>query len=153
MGPVHTGTQSFHFLPYCSEKWNSEGLHSDGNASYRTVLFQKNGTTKKVIRLVELYAIAPFRSRLNRHMENMSMEQLGSHLSTKQNWYAIVLFPWEQPICTFQKLERRWNGTNVFLCEVGIKADLHYNRFDRRPKRSNGLRTCDEFWVIAEKSN
>ena len=34
-----------------------------------------------------------------------------------------------------------------------LKADLHYNHFDRRPKRSNGLRTCAEFWVIAEKSN
>ena len=35
------GTQSLHFVPYCSEKWNAEGLHSDGNASNRTVPFQK----------------------------------------------------------------------------------------------------------------
>ena len=25
LGPVHTGTQSFHFVPYFSEKWNAEG--------------------------------------------------------------------------------------------------------------------------------
>ena len=41
VGPVPAGRQSFHFLPYCSEKWNAEGLRSDRNASNRTVPFQK----------------------------------------------------------------------------------------------------------------
>ena len=40
-GPVHTETQSFHFVPYYSEEWNAEGLRSDGNALKRTVPFQK----------------------------------------------------------------------------------------------------------------
>ena len=34
-------TQSFHFVPCCSEKSNAEGLRSDGNTSNRTVTFQK----------------------------------------------------------------------------------------------------------------
>ena len=36
-GPVQTGTRSFHFVRYRSEKWNAEGLRSDGNTSNRTV--------------------------------------------------------------------------------------------------------------------
>ena len=67
------------------------------------------------------YAIATFRSGLYRQMENMSTERLRSRLNTKQNWYAIVPFPCEQPICLFQKLERRWNGTISFPCEQGLK--------------------------------
>ena len=67
-----------------------------------------------MVRRVERYAIVPFRSRLNRQMVNMSTERLRSRLNTKQNWYTIVPFPFEQPICSFQKLERRWNGTIAF---------------------------------------
>ena len=61
------GTQSFHFVPHCSENWNTEGLHSDVNASNRSV--PKDGKTKKVIRKVKRYAIVPVLSRLNRQME------------------------------------------------------------------------------------
>ena len=28
--------QSFHFVPYCSEKWNADGLRSDGDTSNRS---------------------------------------------------------------------------------------------------------------------
>ena len=101
-------------VPYCSEKWNAEGLHSDGNASIRTVPSQKMERPKKLMRKVEQCAIIPFRSRLNRQIENMSMERLRSRLNTKQNWYSIVLFLCEQSICPFQKLERRWIGTITF---------------------------------------
>ena len=41
------GKQSFHFVPYCSEKWNTEGLRSDGNDANRTVPFQKMERLKK----------------------------------------------------------------------------------------------------------
>ena len=68
---------------------------------------------------MERYAIVPFRSRLNRQMANKSTERLCSHLNTKQNWYAILPFPSEQPICPFQKLERRRNGTITLPCELG----------------------------------
>ena len=47
LGLVRTGTHSFHFVPYCSEKWNAEGLRSDGNASNRTIPFQKIERLKK----------------------------------------------------------------------------------------------------------
>ena len=118
LDPVHTGTQSFHFVPYCSEKWNAEGLRSDGNTSNKTIPFQKVERLKKVIRRMERYAIVLFRSNLKRQMESMSPERLRSRLKTKQNWYAIVPFPCEQPICPFQKLERRWNGRIAFPCEL-----------------------------------
>ena len=62
----------------------------------------------------------PFRVRLKRQMENMSTERLRSRLNTKQNWYAIVPFPCEQPICPLQKLERRWDGTTAFPCELDL---------------------------------
>ena len=39
-GPIHTKTQSFHFVPYRYEQWNAEGLGSD-RSSNRTVSFQK----------------------------------------------------------------------------------------------------------------
>ena len=45
--PFYTETQSFHFVLYCSEKWNAEGLRSDGNTSNRTVPFQKIERLKK----------------------------------------------------------------------------------------------------------
>ena len=112
--------QSFHFVSYCYEKWDAQGLCSDGHTSNRTVTFQKNGTTTKVIREVERYAIVPSRSRLHRQIENISTERLRSRLNTEQNWYAIVSFPHEQPICHFQKLGRRWNGTIAFPCELGL---------------------------------
>ena len=38
-----------------------------------------------------------------------------------KNWYAIVPFPCKQPICPFQKLEQRWNGTIALPCELGLK--------------------------------
>ena len=38
---------SFHFVPYCSEKWNTEGLRSDGNTSNRTVPLQKMERLKR----------------------------------------------------------------------------------------------------------
>ena len=41
LGPVLTGTRLFHVAPHCSEKWSAERLRSDGNASSRTVPFQK----------------------------------------------------------------------------------------------------------------
>ena len=41
LGPAQTGTKSFHFVPYTSEKWNAEGLRSDGNTSNRTIPFHK----------------------------------------------------------------------------------------------------------------
>ena len=47
LGPDHTGTQSFHFVLYCSEKWNAEGLRSDENVSNRTVPFQIMEQLKK----------------------------------------------------------------------------------------------------------
>ena len=76
---------------------------------------------------VERYAIVPFRSRLNRQTENMSTERLRLCLNTKENWYAIVPFPCEHPICPFQKLERRRNGTIVFSRELGLRKI--YERF------------------------
>ena len=36
-----------HFVPYYSEKWNAEGLRSDGDTSNRTVPFQKMGQLNK----------------------------------------------------------------------------------------------------------
>ena len=66
----------------------------------------------------EQYAIVPFRYRLNRRMEKMSTERLPSLLITKRNWYTIVPFLCEQPICPCQKLERRWNGMIAFPCEL-----------------------------------
>ena len=68
---------------------------------------------------MEPYAIVPFSSRLNRQIGKLLTEQSRSHLNTKRNWYAIVPSPCEQPICRFQKLERRWNGTIAFPCELG----------------------------------
>ena len=51
---------------------------------------------------------------------NVSTERLRSQLNKKQNWYAIVPFSYEQFKCPFQKLERRWNVTIAFLCELGL---------------------------------
>ena len=90
-------------------------MRSDRNASNRT----KKWNNKKVVRKVERYSIIPFRSRLHRQMENMSTERLRSRLNAKQNWYAIFPFLCEQPICPFQKLERRWDRTIAFPCELG----------------------------------
>ena len=81
-------------------------------------------TTKTVIRKVERHAILPFRSRLNGQMENMSTEGLRSRPNTKQNCKAILPFPCEQPICSLQKLERRWIGTIAFVCEHKLVISL-----------------------------
>ena len=66
---------------------------------------------------VERYAVITLLSE----QENRKhvTERLRSRLNTKQNWYAIVPFPCEQPTCPFQKMERRWNGTIAFPCKLG----------------------------------
>ena len=79
---------------------------------------------QKVIRKVERCTLYLFRYRLNRQMEIMSAERLRSRLHTKQNWYAIVRFQSEQHICPFQTLEGKWNGTNAFPCELGLRQAL-----------------------------
>ena len=103
LDPVLTGTQFFYFVPYCSEKWNAEGLRSDGNASNRTVPFQKMEQPKKLFE--KWNGMQSFRSSLNRQMENMPKERLRSRLYTKQNWYAIVSFLCEQHFVR----SRNWN--------------------------------------------
>ena len=94
------------------------------------------------------YTIIPFRSRLNRQIENMSMERLCSLLNIKQKWYAIVPFPCEQPTCPSQKLERRWKRTIAFPCEkvtgiyridgtLGVLCPLkttYFSRFKIHPR-------------------
>ena len=70
---------------------------------------------------MERYTIVSFRSRLNRQMENMAMERLRSLLSAKQIDTQSFRSPCEQPICPFQKLERRWNGTTAFSYELGLR--------------------------------
>ena len=76
-----------------------------------------------MIQKVERYAIVLFRFSLNRQIENRSTERFRFRLNVKQNWYAIVQFPCKQPICPFQKFERRWSGTIPFPCELGLKLD------------------------------
>ena len=66
IGPVHMTTQSVYFVSYCSEKLKgcAEGLRSDGNASNKTVSFQK---MKQLKRSYEKWNdTQSFRSRLNR---------------------------------------------------------------------------------------
>ena len=118
--PVHIGAQSFHFLTYCSEKWNAEGLCSDGNASNKTVPFQKmerlkSDTKSGTIGNRSVQFLIP-----NRQLEKMSAKRLRSCLNTKHNWYASILFLCEQPICPFQKLEQRLNGTIAVPCELRL---------------------------------
>ena len=103
LSPFHTVSKYVHFVPYWSEKWKAEGLRSDG----------KTCDTK-----VERYSVVQFCYRLNRQIETCQRRDC---LNTKQNWYAIVPLPSEQPICPFQKLERRWNGTIELPCKLGLK--------------------------------
>ena len=53
----------------------------------------------------------------SRNWNEDGTERLCSRMSAKQCWYEIAPFPLEQPICSFQKLKRRWHGTIVFPCE------------------------------------
>ena len=91
----------------------------------------KSGTLKDCVQMRTLMIrkkwndTQSFRSRLNRPMESMSTERLRSRLTTKQNWNAIVLFPCEQPICLFQKFERRRDGTIAFPCKIGLNLLRH----------------------------
>ena len=62
----------------------------------------------------------------SRNWNEDGTERLRSRLNTKQNWYTIVPFPYEQPICLFQKLERRWDGKIAFPSEH--KTKLVHNR-------------------------
>ena len=64
IGPVHPATQSFNLTLYCSEKWNAEGLRSDGNASNKTVPFQNMERLKRSYEKWNDTQL--FRSRLNR---------------------------------------------------------------------------------------
>ena len=50
--------------------------------------------------------------------------------------YAIVPFPFEQPICSFQKLERRWNGKTVFPSEHNIGTQSFRSRLNSLYVRS-----------------
>ena len=89
-GLVHTRAQSFHLIPHCSEKLNTEGLRSDANAWNRKVPFHEMERLKK--RYEKRYTIVSFHSRLNTEIENMSTERLRSRVNKKQKWYAIVPF-------------------------------------------------------------
>ena len=80
-GCVQTGTLQIE--PFRSKKWNN-----------------RENDPK-----VERYASVSLCSRLNRQIENMSTERLHFRLNTKQNWYAVILFPCEQPICPLQELD------------------------------------------------
>ena len=119
------GMQSFHFVPYRSAKWNAEGMRSDRNASDRIVPFQnmerlKSDTKSGKIRNRSI----PFPTEsANGKYINGTIAFQSEH---KTNWYAIVPFPCEQPICPFQKLERRWNGTIVFPCELSLNVNGHH---------------------------
>ena len=112
------GTQSSHFVPYCSEKWNAERLRSGGNASNRTVPFQT---------MERLKLCYESRTMCNRTGPFPSEQANGIHVNgtmafPSEHKATLVrdrLFPSEQPICPFQKFERRWNGTIVFPCELG----------------------------------
>ena len=112
-GLVHTQT---HIVPFVPKSGTLVGCVQTGTLQIET--------TKTVIRKVERYAILPFRSRLNGQMENMSTEGLRSRPNTKQNCKAILPFPCEQPICSLQKLERRWIGTIAFVCEHKLVISL-----------------------------
>ena len=57
-------------------------------------------------------------------MEKMSTERLRSRLNTRQNWYAIVPFPCEQSSYPLEEVERRWDGTIAFPCELGLNYTL-----------------------------
>ena len=121
LGHVNTGAQSFHFVRYCSEKWNAEGLRSDGSASKRTVSFQKMKRLKSD-KKVERYAIVPFPSeQANRKHANGTIAFPSEH---KTKLVHMALFLCEQPICPFQTLEQGWNGTIAFPCELDFSCLL-----------------------------
>ena len=73
------GTQSFHSVPYCSEKWNAEGL-----LQIEPIL-SKQWDDEDCDTKVERYVMVLVRFRLKRQMENMLTERLLSHLNTKQH--------------------------------------------------------------------